>query len=509
MSDLTNSSNRPIRTRLAPSPTGFVHIGTARTGLFNYLFAKKNGGKLILRVEDTDRNRFVEGAMEDMIAVMKKINIIFDEGPQLDDQGKVYEVGESGPYIQSNRLEIYKKYTDELLEKKAGYYCFCSAERLDELRKEQTALKKPAMYDRLCRNLSDQEVAEKLEEFKSQGVNPVIRQANPLEGKTIVHDLVYGEIVYDNSTLDDQVLIKSDGFPTYHFAVVIDDHLMQISHVIRGEEWLPSTPKHVLLYQALGWEPTEFAHVPLILNPDKTKLSKRQGDVAVEDYLKKGYLPEALVNFIAFLGWNPKTEQEVFTMQELIDQFDLAKVNKSGAVLDLNKLDWMNSMYIRQTNDDQLLELLRPYLEEQGYKLEDYPKEFLHAVVKIEKERLKTLSQIKEDTAFYFSEPDYDPEIVVWKKADKADAVAKLTALVEKLSTLNDDQFVAGALEEIVKAWIGEQGYDTGNVLWPMRVALTGLPKSPSPFEVAGCLVLNGGKEIVINRLNKAIKLLS
>ncbi|QQS22534.1 glutamate--tRNA ligase [bacterium] len=505
MSNQEITTNQPVRSRFAPSPTGFVHVGNFRTALFAYLFARHHGGTAILRIEDTDQSRKIDGAVENLLSVMKTLGIEFDEGPRLTGDHQLEYRGAHGPYVQSQRLELYKEHAQKLVTLKKAYYCFCTQERLEELRKEQTALKKPPMYDRHCRNLSEDEVSSKL----ADNPNAVIRQAIPEEGQTIVHDLVYGDIIYKHEILDDQVLLKSDGFPTYHLAVVVDDHYMEITHVIRGEDWIPSTPKHLLLFEAFGWDKPQFAHLPLITNPDKTKLSKRQGDVAVEDFLQKGYLPEALVNFVAFLGWNPKTEQEVFSMQELIEQFDLVKVNKSGAVLDLHKLDWMNGMYIRQTNEDRLLELLKPYLVEQGIKLEDYPEQFLQAVVKIEKERLKNLSQIKEDTQFYFAEPEYDPEIVIWKKADRLDAVAKLTALVEKLSALDVEDFVAEKLEAIIKEWIGEQGFDTGNVLWPMRVALTGLAKSPSPFEVAGCLVLNGGKENVINRLNKAINLLS
>ncbi len=503
-----STENRPIRTRFAPSPTGMVHIGSVRTALFNFLFAKKMNGVVVVRIEDTDQSRKVEGAVENMLAVMHKLGINFDEGPVVNSDGSLSEQGEFGPYVQSERLDKYKSYAQQLLDGKQAYYCFCTQERLDELRKEQMALKKPAMYDRHCKNLSAEEVAAKMAEFKSAGKNPVVRQAIPEEGTTVLNDLVYGEIKYDHSTIDDQVLLKSDGFPTYHLAVVVDDHEMQISHVIRGEEWLPSTPKHLLLYKAFGWEPTEYAHMPLILNPDKSKLSKRQGDVAAEEFLQKGYLPEALVNFVAFLGWNPKTEQEIFSMGELIAQFDLAKINNSGAVLDINKLDWMNGTYIRQMSSDALLDLVAPYLEQNGVQVSNYPREFLIAVIEIEKERLKTLTQITEDTGFYFQQPQYEAEALVWKKADRADADSKLEALAGFLQSLDESEFTKDILEEKVKSWITEQEFDTGNVLWPFRVALTGLPKSPSPFEVAGCLALNGGKAAVISRLNKAREIL-
>jgi len=266
------NSQEKIRTRFAPSPTGFVHIGNFRTALFSHLWAKHNGGDSILRIEDTDQNRKVEGAVEHLLKIMKQMGIKFDEGFYIDEQGALKETGSFGPYLQSERLELYKKYASQLLEEKKAYYCFCTQERLDELRKEQTALKKPPMYDRHCYNLSADVIQKQLAEFKAAGKSPVVRFLIP-EGQTIVKDIIYGDITYDNKVLDDQVLLKSDGFPTYHLAVVVDDHLMEITHVIRGEEWISSTPKHLLLYKALGWEPTKFAHTPLILNPDKSKLS--------------------------------------------------------------------------------------------------------------------------------------------------------------------------------------------------------------------------------------------
>lgn len=498
------SESKQVRTRFAPSPTGFVHIGNFRTALFAFLFARHNGGVNILRVEDTDQSRKIEGAMENMLTVLARMGVEFDEGVVIKD-GELTEVGELGPYTQSKRLDIYAQHAEQLLSEQKAYYCFCSTERLDELRKEQTALKQPPMYDRLCRKLSAEEVQTKLAEFQAANQRPVIRQAIPESGQTIVHDLVYGEIKYDHALLDDQVLIKSDGFPTYHLAVVVDDHLMQITHVIRGEEWIPSTPKHILLYQAVGWEQPAFAHLPLILNQDKSKLSKRQGDVAVEDFLKEGYLPQALVNFVALLGWNSKTEQELFSMEELIAQFDLTKVNKAGAVFDVAKLDWMNSLYIREISNTELLKLLTPYLQAGGVDISKFPEEFLLAVVAIEKDRLKHLSQITEQTNFYFAQPEYDGTSLVWKKADSADAKEKLSAVKDFLSTWSDSDFEASNAETKLKDWITEQGFDTGSVLWPLRVSLSGLPKSPSPFELLGCLVKHNGKDGILNRVETAI----
>ena len=496
------TDNKPIRTRFAPSPTGFVHIGNFRTALFSHLWAKHNGGTSILRIEDTDQNRKVEGAIEYLLRVMKQMGVEFDEGFYLKTDGTTGERGEFGPYLQSKRLKLYRQYADQMLDQGQAYYCFCSEQRLEDLRKEQTALKKPPMYDRHCRNLSDDEIKEKLEKFKAEGKNPVIRFFIP-EGQTIVHDLIYGDIVYDNKLLDDQVIIKSDGFPTYHLAVVVDDHFMKISHVIRGEEWIPSTPKHLLIYKALGWEPTLFAHLPLILNPDKSKLSKRQGDVATEDYLKKGYLPEVLINFVSMLGWNPKTEQEIFTFQELIDQFDLAKVNKSGAVFDLNKLDWISGQYLKKLPTEELAEKLLPYWQEAGVEVKNFDKKYLTAITELEKERLKKLSEIGERTAYFFKAPDYDANLLIWKKSDKEKTKQALLGLADLFKSFNN--FSKENLETQIKKFIADNNYDNGWVLWPLRVALTGQEKSPGPFEVCAVLALGLGKTEIFARIQTAI----
>ncbi len=498
-----------IRTRFAPSPTGFVHIGSLRTALFAFLFARHNHGQIVLRVEDTDQNRKVEGAVENLLTVMKTVGIEFDEGFVLDKHGKATQKGALGPYLQSERLDIYHKHIDQLIKENKAYYCFCSEQRLDDLRKEQTALKKPPMYDRHCRNLSAEETAKQQTEFAANGKRPVVRFAMPQEGQTVIEDLIYGRIVYENKILDDQVLLKSDGFPTYHLAVVVDDHFMEISHVIRGEEWIPSTPKHILLYKAFGWTAPLFAHLPLALNTDKSKLSKRQGDVAVEDFLAKGYLPQALINFVAFLGWNPKTEQEIFSLEELIAQFDLKKINKSAPIFDVNKLDWINGLYIRQMSTDKLLAEAKKFWTAAGINPENFPENFLLAILDLEKERLKKLSQIGEGTAYYFTAPQYDPKILVWKKADAADAKTKLTDLKDFFTALPDDKFAKTDLETEIKNFISSKNYDNGSVLWPLRVALTGQEKSPGPFEVSAILFLGHGKKEIIARLENAINSLA
>ncbi len=361
----------------------------------------------------------------------------------------------------------------------------------------------------MCRNLSDNEVKIKLEEFKTAGKNPVVRFAIPLEGQTVIHDLVYGDITYDHKVLDDQVIIKSDGFPTYHLAVVVDDHYMEISHVIRGEEWIPSTPKHLLIYSALGWEPTQFAHLPLIVNPDKTKLSKRQGDVSVEDFTNRGYLKDALVNFVALLGWNPKTEQEVFSMEELIKQFDTSKINRSSAVYDPNKLDWINSHYIKAESTEKLTDALIPFWKQSGIDTDKFKNEYLLAITSLEKERLKKLSEIGERTKYFFEAPEYDASLLVWKKSDKEKTREALQDVAELLAKLDRSKFSTADIETEIKKMITEKGYDNGSVLWPLRTALTGQDKSPGPFEVTSTLALGLGKEEIIKRLNTAIKKLT
>lgn len=502
MSEITKT----IRTRFAPSPTGYVHIGSLRTALFAFLFARHGGGVNVLRIEDTDRTRLVDDAVENLLKVMNDLGIIYDEGYFLNSAGHAEEKGEYGPYLQSKRLEVYKKYIVELIANKKAYYCFCSQARLDDLRKEQTALKKPPMYDRHCRNLTEAEVAQKLSEATSSGQSPVVRQAIPQDGQTIIHDLVFGDIAYDHKVLDDQVLLKSDGFPTYHLAVVVDDHLMEMTHVIRSEEWIPSTPKHLLLYEAFGWQAPAFAHLPLVLNTDKTKLSKRQGDVAVEDFLQKGYLKEALINFVAFLGWNPKTEQEVFSLQDLITQFDIKKINKSGAIFDLEKLDWMNGLYIRAKSNSELTDLLIPYWEKEGFTSEN--KNYLESITGLEKDRLKKLSEIGERTGYFFKKPENVKELLVSKKSTPEATKNGLLKLHEYLKTLSKEDFVLEILEPKVKSFIESESLKNIDVLWPMRVALTGLAASPSPFEVASTLVIGLGESEVLERIEAAASLI-
>ncbi|OGI21496.1 MAG: glutamate--tRNA ligase [Candidatus Moranbacteria bacterium RIFCSPHIGHO2_01_FULL_55_24] len=496
-----------IRVRFAPSPTGYLHVGSLRTALYNYLFAKKRGGTYILRIEDTDQKRYVAGSTESLIRSLDSMGVGADEGALLDD-GNIGEKGAYGPYQQSKRLALYKEYAEKLVASRKAYRCFCTAERLEEVRKEQAAAKQAPKYDKHCANLSEEDVQALID----SGVGHVIRlNIDPERGEIIFQDLVRGEVKIHAKDVDDQVLMKSDGFPTYHLANVVDDHLMEISHVIRGEEWLPSTPKHVLLYEAFGWELPEFAHLPLLLNPDRSKLSKRQGEVAVEDYMKKGYLKEALLNFVALLGWNPGSgsTQEIFSLEELVQAFDLANVHKGGAVFDVQKLDWMNSEYIKKLSLDELLARMKEggWLEKDLIKNapENFRSEtYLKKVLTVEQERLARLDQVGENNPFFFAtELVYDTSLLNWKDNTKEATGEALQKAAEVLKNLSEEDWGEKAkLETVLMEAAGEK---RGDFLWPLRVALTGAQKSPSPFDVAWVL----GRETSLARIDNAIKRLS
>ena len=491
------SRNMMIKTRYAPSPTGYLHVGGLRTALYAYLIAKKNGGNFILRIEDTDRERFVEGATENLLKYLAWAGFKPDEGVVLSKDGKnIEQIGQNGPYIQSERLEIYKKYVNQLVGEEKAYYCFCSKERLEELRKIQEVNKQPTGYDGHCRNLSLKEAKERV----ANGEKYVIRMKMPREGISKFTDLIRGEVEFRNELVDDQVILKADGFPTYHLAVVIDDHFMEITHAIRGEEWLSSTPKHLVLYDMFGWQAPQFAHLPLLLNPDKSKLSKRQGDVAVEDYCDKGYLPEALLNFVAFLGWNPGTEKEIFSLDELIQDFSLERVNKAGAVFNLDKLNWYNKEYLKMIDENRLLDLCTPLLEEK-YKLSTSRFSISKAIA-LERERATTLLELVENLRFVFEDLPYESDILVWKKDTKEGTKNKLQELYGYLSNFSVQDWTKEKIEEKVGEWIKEKNYGVGDVLWPMRVALSGQKNSPGPCEIAEVL----GKEKSLERIQAGIK---
>ncbi len=490
---------KKVRTRFAPSPTGYLHVGSLRTALYSYLYAKQNKGDFLLRIEDTDQTREVEGAVENLLKTLDWAGVNPDEGVYLDSEGKISEKGNFGPYTQSKRLDIYQKFAQKLLKEGKAYYCFCKPERLEELRKNQEAQKQPTRYDRHCCNLSNQEVREKLE----AGEKFVIRMKVPENQEIKFKDAVRGDVSINSNEVDDQIILKSDGFPTYHLAVVVDDHLMEITHVFRGEEWISSTPKHIILYQAFGWDIPEFVHISLTLNPDRTKLSKRQGAVAVEDFKEAGYLPETLNNFIVLLGWNPGTEQEIFSMEEMIKNFDLKKLNKSGAVFDREKLDWMNGEYIKQTDLDRFVELAKPFFEKNtNIKLEALGQTTIEKIFILEKQRISKLSEIGQGIGFLFQDKlDYDDKMLIWKKSDIESALNNLNILSEELNGYSETDWNAKILEEKIIAFIKNNNLTNGEILWPMRVALTGAEKSPTPFEVADIL----GKEKSIARIKEAI----
>lgn len=477
--------NKEVRVRFAPSPTGYLHLGSLRTALFNYLFAKHNKGKFILRIEDTDQSRKVEGAVENLINILNEMGLNYDEGPVVG--------GEFGPYSQSERLEIYKKYSDELLANGDAYYAFETAEELDEMRKVQQMQGKQTMYDRRARVLTENEVKEKL----SSGIPYVIRLKVPLDTEIKFKDIIRGNVRIETNLVDDQVLLKSDGFPTYHLANVIDDHLMEITHIIRGEEWLTSVPKHIILYSAFGWEVPQMAHVPLILNPDKSKLSKRQGDVATEDYLKKGYLKEALLNFMTLLGWNPGEgeEKEIFSKNELVELFTIEKVNSAGAVFNVDKLNWMNGEYIKNYDIDKLTELIIPFLNSSGIDTSDIAK--TKRVVFAIKNYISKLDEAAEQAKTYYYEVSLSPEQSELVNSETSKQVFEsMFAKTDLMLEITIDNFKP-MLSEVQK----ETGIKGKNLFMPVRLALTGEEHGPELGLIAYVL----GKDEVLCRLRKFV----
>ncbi len=489
-----------VRVRFAPSPTGFLHLGGLRTALYNYLFARHQDGVFILRIEDTDRSRIVSDGIQNIIKALEAVNLIWNEGP-FWHEGRLLEKGTHGPYLQSQRLEIYQEKARFLVEHDQAYYCFCPEAELMKRRERQVKEGKPPKYDPACRHLSSDLVRQK----QAAGEPAVIRLKIPLEGKTIFSDLIHGQLEFQNDLLDDQILLKSDGFPTYHLANIVDDHLMEITHVIRGDEWLPSTPKHILLYQALGWLPPIFAHLPLLLNPDRSKLSKRSGEVAVEEYLRQGYLPEALINFVALLGWNPSADQEIYSREELIKKFNLEKVNKSGAVVNFEKLKWLNGEYIRALDPATLARRIIPWLLEAGLiKSEKINEEFIKSAGALVQDRLLVLSEAPGLMSFLFQRPVYEAALLSWKKMTNREVSQVLTRLAAELEKFGEGDWQKEKLEKRIKNLIVQEKLSVGQTLWPLRAALTGREASPGPFEVAAVL----GKKETIERINYALSLL-
>lgn len=489
-----------VRTRFAPSPTGYLHIGSIRTTIFAYLFAKHNKGDFIVRVEDTDQERLVPGAVESMLKTLEWVGMTPDEGPALKADGTLFEKGKHGPYVQSKRLNIYKKYVDELLESGNAYYAFDTPEELNTMRERLQARKLPTKYDRA--NMRNQFTlgAQEVDKILKSDALRVVRLKVPDEGTVVFEDIVHGRTAFDCKEVDDQVLLKSDGFPTYHLAVVVDDHLMEITHVIRGDDWISSTPKHLLLYKALGWQPPAHAHVPNVFGNDKLKLSKRRGDVSVEGYRNKGYLPEALINFLAFLGWNPGTEQEIFSKDELIKEFTLEKVSKAGAVFNVDKLNWYNKEYIKKLSNTELAQKAKPFFEQQNVAVTDN----FESILALEKERVTTLAELPLAVKFVFELPGYAKELLVGKKSSLDEVKQVLEMLFNKMTAVDEKNWNKDSLEASFLPWIKEQGLTNAVVLWPLRVALSGQQNSPGPFEIAGVL----GKSESIKRVKYAQGLL-
>ncbi len=482
-----------FRLRFAPSPTGYIHIGSIRTALYNYLFAKHNNGKFILRIEDTDRTRYVEGAIENLIESLDWAGIHYDEGVFLEN-GKIVQKGDFGPYIQSERLDIYKKYVDELIEKGDAYYCFCSKERLDSVRDEQKAKGLVPKYDGFCRNLSLEEAKKRV----ANGEEYVVRLKLPHNKDIKFHDIVRGDIVINTEDMDDQVLLKSDGFPTYHMAVVVDDHLMNITHIVRGEEWLPSTPKHIYLYEVLGWEKPVYVHLPTVLNKERKKLSKRHGDVSVEDFKAKGYLPEGLINYLALVGWSPEDNEEILSMEELIEKFSFERVSKTGGIFDIDKLDWVNGHHIRECDIDKLTEMSIPYLIESGYIDEKVAKEnyeWVKTIIATIQENLSKLSEIPEKVEIFFNnkiEPE-DENALEMLKGEQVPSV--LNAFREELNQIEevDEEFAKTIMKKIQKS----TGVKGKNLFMPTRIALTGNNHGPELVNIIYIL----GKENILKRI--------
>lgn len=479
-----------VRTRFAPSPTGRMHVGNLRTALYAYLIAKHESGDFILRIEDTDQERYVEGAVDIIYRTLEKTGLIHDEGPDKD--------GGVGPYVQSERQErgIYLEYAKKLVEKGEAYYCFCDKERLESLRQE-VAGKEIIVYDKHCLHLSKEEVEEKL----AAGAPYVIRQNNPTTGTTTFCDDIYGEITVDNAELDDMILIKSDGYPTYNFANVVDDHLMGITHVVRGNEYLSSSPKYNRLYEAFGWEVPTYVHCPLITNEDHQKLSKRCGHSSYEDLIEQGFLTEAIVNFVALLGWSPADNREIFSLKELTEAFDYRHMSKSPAVFDYTKLKWMNGEYMKAMDFDVFYEMAEPYIS--AVVTKDYDRKKIAAMIKT---RIEVFSDIKEHIDFFEAVPEYESAMYIHKKM-KTTKESSLSVLKEILPLLEaQEDYGNDALYEAVCEFVKQKGYKNGYVLWPIRTAVSGKQMTPGgATEIMEVL----GKEESLKRIKKAIEKLS
>lgn len=476
------NSNREVRVRIAPSPTGDPHIGTAYIGLFNYVFAKKNKGKFIIRIEDTDQKRYRSDSERAILDTLKWVGLSWDEGPDIG--------GPHAPYRQSERLPIYKQHCEILLQKGHAYRCFCTSERLEELRKIQQAQKIPPGYDRLCRDLPKEDVEKKL----AQGANHVVRMKMPTNGKTVFRDLLRGHIEFDNDGVDDQVLLKSDGFPTYHLAVVVDDHLMKITHVIRGEEWISSTPKHVTLYDMFGFEKPEFCHLPLLRNADKSKISKRKNPTSISYYRRKGILPATLRNFLALMGWNFGDNREIFSTENMIEGFTWERMTLGGPVFDLKKLAWLNGQYLKNESNENWLDYLKNSLFQDAYLLK---------IIPLVKERVEKFEDFIDATAFFFQgDLNYKADAFVQKGRTFVEIMACLNDIALKLDVC--EKWQHEEIHKIFHDYLAEKSLKPKDVFMPVRIAVTGHKETPPLFECIEVL----GKDIVSRRLRMAMDFL-
>lgn len=481
-------TSNEVRTRFAPSPTGYMHVGNLRTALYAYLIARKNKGKFILRIEDTDQERYVEGAVDVIYNTLRDCGLNWDEGPDVG--------GPVGPYIQSERRELYKQYAEELIRRGGAYYCFCDKERLDELRKIHEASGVAHKYDGHCRNLPPEEVERLLQSGKPY----VIRQKIPQTGTTTFHDEVYGDVTVDNDSLDDNILVKTDGLPTYNFANVVDDHLMGITHVIRGTEYLASSPKYNLLYEAFGWEIPAYIHCPPVMKDATQKLSKRNGDASYEDLMTKGYLKEAVLNYIALLGWSPGGEREIFTLEELAEAFDISGISKSPAIFDVNKLNWVNGEYLRRLSPQEFHDLALPWIRQAVKRDVD-----TSIIAEVLQPRCETLCDIPGQLDFIDSLPEYSTDLYISKKM-KTDPTVSLTSLRDALPVLEAiPDWNREAIHEALFSLIAQKGVKNGVILWPVRVAVSGKQFTPGGA-VELCAVL--GREESLLRMKKGIELL-
>ncbi len=469
-----------VRVRFAPSPTGSLHIGSVRTTLYNYFFARQNRGTLVLRIEDTDQDRLVPGAIDSIYDGLHWMGVKWDEGPR--------EGGPYAPYAQSERLPLYQRHARELIDSGAGYFCFCSKERLAALRAQQAQRHEITRYDRFCRNIDPKEAAE-----RAKSESHVVRLKVPDEGTLAIDDLVYGRVEWPINTIEDQVLLKSDGFPTYHLAVVIDDHVMDITHIFRGEDWLPSTPKHVLIYRAFGWDVPPIAHFPNVLGPDNKKLAKRHGATAVTEFRKAGYLPEALTNYLSLIGWAPGTEDEIFSMEELVQRWKIEQVQKAGGKWDRDRLDWFNGVYIRKLSDGELLRALEPFVPE------EWDRATLRTTIPLIRERMHTLAQVRELIDFLFvAAPAYEPARLVPKAhtpAETVEALARCAVIFRHI-----DPFATPNVEAGLRGIAGELGWKVRDVAQPVRVAVSGRTEGPPLFESLELL----GRERTLERIERA-----